>query len=59
MRCRDPQDMKYVIIQDNIGTKGEALALEALYAARHIVAEPELCRGGPWSNQTLSLNQRD
>ena len=33
MRCRDPKDLTYKIIEEGIRTKGEALALEALYAA--------------------------
>ena len=59
MRCRDPRELSYTIIEDGIETKAQALALEALYAARHIMAEPDICRGGPWSNESLSDNQKD
>ena len=59
MGCRNPKDLDYVIIEENIATKAQALALEAYYAARYIVAEPDLCRGGPWSNPTLSDCQKD
>ena len=59
MRCRNRHELSYRIIEDGIKTKAHALALEAWYAARHIVAEPDTCRGGPWSNQPLSNNQMD
>lgn len=59
MRCRGPCDLTYKIVEDGIESKAEALALEALYAARYIMAEPDLCRGGPWSNETLSDRQKD
>lgn len=59
MRCRDPRELTYTILEDGIEAKAEALALEALYAARHLMAEPDICRGGPWSNETLSNGQKD
>ena len=59
MRCRDPQELVYKTVEDGIEGKAAALALEALYAARAIVAEPATARGGPWSNWTLSEAQWD
>ena len=37
-------------VEGNISSKGAALTVEALLAARAIVRAPGLCRGGPWSS---------
>ena len=58
LRCRDLNvELNYVVLVDDIPSKEMALALEALYAARAMVAEPFTVRGGPWSKWTLSEEQ--
>ena len=40
-------------MEGGLKSKGEALASEALWAARRILQNPHTARGGPWSKPTL------
>ena len=40
----------FVPLEEEIASKGAARALEAIHAARAIIARPLTCRGGPWSS---------
>ena len=50
---------EYEVLEKGLGTKGEALAAEALWAARRILKNPHTARGGPWSKPTLSAEMLD
>ena len=44
----------YDVIEKDIGSRAEARAAEALYAARMIAKDPQTARGGPWVKPTLT-----
>ena len=47
------ESLRYSVLEGGIAEKGVALALEAIYAARHILKNPKTCRGGPWQQIRL------
>jgi len=47
---REAGAVKLRFLERNVKSKGAALALEALHAARAIAKAPKLARGGPWSS---------
>ena len=46
------------MLKSGIDTKVEALAHEALFAAKAITADPSRVRGGPWLRPTLSIDEQ-
>ena len=53
-----PAQGKLVVLQSGVGTKVEALAHEALFAAKAIAADPCRVRGGPWLKPTLTMDKQ-
>ena len=49
-------DIDYKYLQENLPDLQTALAVEALFAARFVAAEPQTARGGPWSMQKLTAD---
>ena len=46
-------EFKVKTLEVGLKTKGDALAAEALHAARAVTRAPGLARGGPWVKPTL------
>ncbi len=46
LRCNDKSGLEFKFMEDGIANKETAIALESLYAARGIAAEPGIARGG-------------
>jgi hypothetical protein len=46
------------LVKPGIATKAEALAHEALLAAKEIMADPQRVRGGPWLRETLTRDEQ-
>ena len=53
LKCQSGGELEYKILEGGIGSKGLAVAAEALHAARAVAAEPAVARGGPWAKPTL------
>jgi hypothetical protein len=55
LKCKQREsELKFDVLEDNIPSREAALAVEALFAARAIAAEPDTARGGPWAKPTLT-----
>ena len=52
MRCRG-SEITLTVVENGLATKAEALACEALHAARAVTRSPLVARGGPWVRPTL------
>jgi hypothetical protein len=48
--------LKLTVLEQGIPSKEQALALEAIHAARQMVKFPFLARGGPWVQPTLPVS---
>ena len=51
MRCRG-SEITLTVVENGLATKAEALACEALHAARAVTRSPLVARGGPWVRPT-------
>lgn len=49
------EELKFKTLEAGLRTKGDALAAEALHAARAIARAPGLARGGPWVKPELPV----